>query len=334
MAFNLKGRSLLTLLDYTPREIEYLLQLSYNLKQAKYAGTEQKILTGKNVVLLFQKDSTRTRSAFEVAAMDLGMGVTYVGPSGSQMGKKESIADTARVLGRMYDGIEFRGYKQSDVETLAKYSNVPVWNGLTDLYHPTQMLADIMTLKEEKNWGNLKGLKFTYFGDGRFNMANSYMIICAKLGINFVLCAPKDLWPNKEIANQCQKIAKENGCSIEITEDYKNAAKDADAIATDVWVSMGEDQSLWGQRIKDLMPYQVTMEKIKQAKSDVIFLHCLPSFHDANTDIAQGIINQFGGTGELEVTNEVFESKYSRVFEEAENRMHTIKAIMLASLRG
>ncbi|AHF57326.1 MULTISPECIES: ornithine carbamoyltransferase [Spiroplasma] len=333
MAVNLKGRSFLTLLDFTPREINYLLDLSRMLKEAKYAGTEQQPLKGKNVVLLFQKDSTRTRCAFEVAAADLGMNAVYLGPSGSQMGKKESIEDTAKVLGRMFDGIEFRGYKQSDVEDLAKYSGVPVWNGLTDLYHPTQMLADVLTIQEVKG-PNVKGIKFVYFGDSRFNMANSYMIISAKLGMHFTACAPKDLWPDAKLLKQCQDIAKENGGSITLTEDHKTAAKDADVIATDVWVSMGEDKSVWKQRIADLTPYQVNMEKIKQAKEDVIFLHCLPSFHDENTDTAQDIIKEFGGNGELEVTNEVFTSKYSKVFEEAENRLHTIKAIMLATLRG
>lgn len=334
MAVNLKGRSFLTLLDFTQREIYYLLDLARQLKEAKYAGTEQKPLAGKSVALLFAKDSTRTRCAFEVGAFDLGMHHVYLGPSGSQMGKKESIEDTAKVLGRMFDGIQFRGFKQTDVEALAKYSGVPVWNGLTDEFHPTQMLADILTLQEEKGQRNMKGLKFVYFGDSRFNMANSYMVVSAKLGMHFVACAPKDLWPNAELLKKVQAIAKEHGGSITLTEDHKTAAKDADAIATDVWVSMGEDPAVWGKRIKDLTPYQVTMEKMKQAKEDAIFLHCLPSFHDGNTDTAQQVIKQFGGTGELEVTDEVFQSKYSRVFEEAENRLHTIKAVMLATIRG
>ncbi|AGM24757.1 ornithine carbamoyltransferase [Spiroplasma chrysopicola] len=334
MAVNLKGRSFLKLLDFTPREIYYLLDLSKQLKEAKYAGVEQKPLAGKSVALLFQKDSTRTRCAFEVGAFDLGMHPVYLGPSGSQMGKKESIEDTAKVLGRMFDGIQFRGYKQADVEDLAKYSGVPVWNGLTDEFHPTQMLADIMTIQEAKGIRNVKGLKFVYFGDSRFNMANSYMVVCAKLGMHFVGCAPKDLWPNEKLLKECQTIAKENGGSIVMTDDPKRAAIDADAIATDVWVSMGEDPAVWGQRIKDLTPYQVTMDKIKQGKEDVIFLHCLPSFHDDKTDTAKDVIKQFGGTGELEVTDEVFNSHYSHVFEEAENRLHTIKAVMLATVRG
>ncbi|WP_342252691.1 ornithine carbamoyltransferase [Spiroplasma endosymbiont of Amphibalanus improvisus] len=333
MAVNLKGKSFLTIKDFTPEEIMYLLDLSKKLKKEKREGKQHRHLEGKNVVLLFQKDSTRTRCAFEVGAMDLGMGTVYLGPSGSQMGKKESIADTASVLGGMFDGIEFRGYKQSDVELLAKHSGVPVWNGLTDLYHPTQMLADILTIQEHKG-RDLKGIKFVYFGDSRFNMANSYMIISAKLGINYVGCAPKDLWPNIELLKECQELAKKNGGSITMTDDPKTAAIDADAIATDVWVSMGEDKSVWKQRIKDLTPYQVNMEKIKQAKDDVIFLHCLPSFHDDKTDMAQDIIKQFGGNGELEVTDEVFASKYSKVFDEAENRLHTIKAVMLATMKG
>ncbi|AKU79303.1 ornithine carbamoyltransferase [Spiroplasma turonicum] len=334
MAINLKGRSFLKLLDFTQREIYYLLDLSKQLKEAKYAGTEQKPLTGKSVALLFQKDSTRTRCAFDVGAFELGMHPVYLGPSGSQMGKKESIEDTAKVLGRMFDGIQFRGFKQQDVELLAKYSGVPVWNGLTDQWHPTQMLADIMTIQEAKDIRNMDGIKLVYFGDSRFNMANSYMVVCAKLGMHFVGCAPKELWPDEELLINCQEIAKENGGSITMTTDYKTAAIDADAIATDVWVSMGEDSSVWGNRIKELTPYQVNMEKMRQGKKEVIFLHCLPSFHDDQTEVAKSVIKDFGGNGELEVTNEVFNSSYSKVFEEAENRLHTIKAVMLATIRG
>ncbi|ASP28446.1 ornithine carbamoyltransferase [Spiroplasma corruscae] len=334
MAINLKGRNFLKLLDFSQREIYYLLDLSKQLKEAKYTGTERKQLEGKTVALIFQKDSTRTRCAFEVGAADLGMNSVYLGPSGSQFGKKESVEDSAKVLGRMFDGIQFRGFKQSDVENLAKYSGVPVWNGLTDEWHPTQMLADIMTIQEAKGIKKVQGIKLVYFGDCRFNMANSYMVVCAKLGMNFIGCAPKNLWPNDDLLKQCKEIAKLNGGSIEMTIDHTLAAYDADVIATDVWVSMGEDSKMWGSRIKELKNYQVNMEKIKQAKDDVIFLHCLPSFHDDKTEVAQEVIKNFGGNGELEVTDEVFNSKYSYVFEEAENRLHTIKAVMLATIRG
>ncbi len=332
MIVSLKGKHFLTLLDYSKTEIEYLLDLSLTLKKGKQQGVDQKVLSGKTVVLLFQKDSTRTRCAFEVAAYDLGMHCTYLGPVGSQMGKKESIADTAQVLSGMYDGIQFRGYGHRDIETLAEHATVPVWNGLTDLYHPTQMLADLLTVQEHKG-KNVAGLKMVYFGDARFNMCNSYMIICAKLGMNFVACAPQSLWPNSSLVTECQTIAKQHGGSITLTDDYHMAAHEADVIVTDVWVSMGEDPQVWAERIKVLTPYQVDMVKIQQAKPDVIFLHCLPSFHNDQTDIAQDIIKQFGGNGALEVTDEVFQSTHSKVFQEAENRLHTIKAVMLATLK-
>ncbi|WP_308149630.1 ornithine carbamoyltransferase [Spiroplasma sp. AdecLV25b] len=333
MNISLKGRSFLTLLDFTPEEIYYLLDLSAKCKLEKQQRTEKQPLKGYSVALLFEKDSTRTRSAFEVAAYDLGMHCTYFGPTGSQMGVKESIVDTAKVLGRIYNGIQFRGFKQTDVENLAKNAGVPVWNGLTDLYHPTQMLADVLTMQEFKKKKNIKGIKFVYFGDARFNMANSYMIISAKLGMDLVICTTKDLFPDSQLLQQCQDIAKIHGGSITLTQDYQTASIDADVIATDVWVSMGEDKTVWKQRIKDLTPYQVNMAKIKIAKPDVIFLHCLPSFHDGNTKTAQDIIKQFGGTGELEVNDEVFQSDYCKAFQEAENRLHTIKAVMLATLK-
>ncbi|ATZ18462.1 ornithine carbamoyltransferase [Williamsoniiplasma somnilux] len=329
MAVNLKGKSFLKLLDFSPREIRYLLDLARDLKRAKYAGNEAKMMEGKNVVLLFQKDSTRTRCAFEVGALDQGAHVTYLGPSGSQFGKKESVADTARVLGRMYDGIEFRGYKQSDVEALAKYSGVPVWNGLTDEWHPTQILADLLTIEECK--GKLKGLKFVFAGDARNNMGNSLMVGCAKMGMHFAAAAPKELWPDAELISKCKELAKDSGGSVEMIDDMAKACKDADVIYTDVWVSMGEAPEAWEKRIKALKPFQVDMKAIKVAKSDVIFMHCLPAFHDLNTEVAQDIHKKFG-LSEMEVTNEVFESKHSIVFEEAENRLHTIKAVMVATI--
>ncbi|WP_338969464.1 ornithine carbamoyltransferase [Spiroplasma endosymbiont of Labia minor] len=329
MAVNLKGRSLRTLLDFSPREINYLLDLARDLKRAKYAGNEAKNLKGKNIVLLFQKDSTRTRCAFEVAALDQGAHVTYLGPSGSQMGKKESIKDTARVLGRMYDGIEFRGYKQNDVEELIKYAGVPVFNGLTDQYHPTQILADFMTIIEQKK--SLKGRKLVFFGDAKNNMGNSLMIGAAKMGMHFVGCAPKELWPDQNLINQCKTIAKETGAIIECEEDPMKASKDADVLYTDVWVSMGEPDEVWAQRIKLLTPYQINMKLIKNAKEDVSFMHCLPAFHDLETTTGQEIHDKFG-LSEMEVTNEVFESKHSIVFEEAENRLHSIKAIMVSMI--
>ncbi|WFQ93794.1 ornithine carbamoyltransferase [Mycoplasma feriruminatoris] len=329
MALNLKGKSFLKLLDFSPREIRYLLDLSRDLKRAKYTGNEVQTMQGKNVVLLFQKDSTRTRCAFEVAALDQGAHVTYLGPSGSQFGKKESVADTARVLGRMYDAIEFRGFDQAVVEDLAKYSGVPVYNGLTNEFHPTQILADFLTIEEYK--GNLKGLKFVFAGDARNNMGNSLMVGCAKMGMHFVGAAPKQLWPNEDLINQCKEIAKETNATITFTEDMKQACTDADVIYTDVWVSMGEPAEVWESRINLLKPYQVNMDAIKVAKSDVIFMHCLPAFHDLNTEVAQQIYEKFN-LPEMEVTNEVFESKHSVVFEEAENRLHTIKAVMVATI--
>ncbi|AGJ90786.1 ornithine carbamoyltransferase [Mycoplasma putrefaciens] len=329
MALNLKGRSLLTLLDFTPREIRYLLDLSKDLKKAKYTGNEIKTMQGKNVVLLFQKDSTRTRCAFEVAALDQGAHVTYLGPSGSQFNKKESVADSARVLGRMYDAIQFRGFDQKIVEKLARHSGVPVYNGLTDQFHPTQVLADFLTIEEYKD--NLKGLKFVFAGDARNNVSNSLMIGCAKMGMHFVAAAPKELWPTQELVAQCKEIAKETGATINLVDDMKVACKDADVIYTDVWVSMGESEEVWESRIKLLKPYQVNIDAIKVAKQDVIFMHCLPAFHDLNTEVSQEIYKKFG-LREMEVTDEVFESKHSVVFEEAENRLHTIKAIMVATI--
>ncbi len=335
---NLKTRSFITLLDYTPEEINYIIDLSAKLKTEKYEGVAHKHLTDKNIVLLFQKDSTRTRCAFEVGALDLGMGVTFLGPSGSQMNKKESVKDTARVLGRMYDGIEFRGFKQKDVEELAKYSGVPVWNGLTDKYHPTQILADFLTIKEK--FGYLKGINFTFIGDSRNNMGNSLMIGSAKLGLNFTAVAPKELWPEQELIDTCLEIAKSTGATIKFTEDKFEGTKDADVIYTDVWVSMGEPKEVWNTRIKQLNNYQVDMELMKNAKSTAIFMHCLPAFHDQETEVGATISEEFGEkypkvkNGEMEVTDEVIESNYSVVFQEAENRMHTIKAIMLATLGG
>ncbi|ATZ16951.1 ornithine carbamoyltransferase [Williamsoniiplasma luminosum] len=329
MAVNLKGRSFIKLLDFTPREIRYLLDLSRDLKRAKYAGTEQKMMEGKNVVLLFQKDSTRTRCAFEVGALDQGAHVTYLGPSGSQFGKKESVEDSAKVLGRMYDAIQFRGYKQTDVEALAKYSGVPVYNGLTDEFHPTQILADFLTVEE--HLGNLKGRKLVFAGDARNNMGNSLMVGAAKMGMHFVAAAPKDLWPDSKLVETCKEIAKETGAKIEMMDDMLKACKDADVIYTDVWVSMGEPAEVWAKRVKELKPFQVNMNAIKVAKPEVLFMHCLPAFHDLNTEVAQDIHKQFGLT-EMEVTDEVFNSKHSVVFEEAENRLHTIKAVMVATI--
>ena len=326
---NFYGRDFLKLIDYTPEEIEHLIKLAILFKQKKKEGKNHAYLRGKNVVLLFEKDSTRTRCAFEVGAMDLGMGVTYLGPTGSQMGKKESIEDTARVLSRMYDGIEYRGFEQDIVEELAKYSKVPVWNGLTNEFHPTQMLADIMTVKE--HFGEIRGKKLVFLGDGRNNVANSLMVVCSKLGINFVCCSPNKLFPRKDLINQCEEFAKKYNSTVEFIEDPKEAVKNADVLYTDVWVSMGEDASIWEERIKLLKPYQVNKELMSLANSDAIFLHCLPSFHDLKTTIGKEIHEKFG-LKEMEVTNEVFESKQSKVFDEAENRLHTIKAIMFATL--
>lgn len=326
---DLYGKNLLTLKDYTEEEITYLLDLSEELKDKKKKGIPTKVLEGKNVVLIFEKDSTRTRCAFEVAASDLGMHSTYLGPTGSQMGKKESIKDTARVLGRMFDGIEYRGYGQEIVEALAKYSQVTVWNGLTNEYHPTQVLADLMTIREIK--GHLKGLKMAYFGDARYNMGNSLMIGASKMGMNFYAVAPKALWPTECLVNECKVYAKESGASVTLTEDIDEGIKDADVILTDVWVSMGEADSVWQERINLLKPYQVNSALMLKAKKDAIFLHCLPSFHNLETKIGKEVYDKFGLNG-LEVTEEVFEGKQSFVFEEAENRLHTIKAVMYATM--
>ena len=326
---NFYGRDFLKLLDYTEEEILYLIELAMEFKRLKKLGKKHDKLKGKNVVLLFEKDSTRTRCAFEVGAMDLGMGVTYLGPTGSQMGKKESIADTARVLARMYDGIEYRGFSQDVVEELAKYSSVPVWNGLTDEFHPTQMLADIMTMFEE--FGEVKDRKLVFFGDARNNVGNSLMVVCSKLGIDFCCCAPKELFPNKNLVKKCREFADAHGSEILLTEDPEEGMANASAVYTDVWVSMGEPESLWKERIQLLSPYRVTKELMKKANPDAIFLHCLPSFHDTNTTIGKDIHEKFGIT-EMEVSDEVFESKQSRVMDEAENRLHTIKAIMYATM--
>lgn len=326
---NLYGRDFLTLLDYSKEEILHLLELAKEFKRMKHEGIEHKYLNGKNIVILFEKDSTRTRCSFEVAGYDLGMGVTYLGPTGSQMGKKESIKDTARVLSRMYDGIEYRGFSQRIVDILAKYSDVPVWNGLTDSFHPTQMLADIMTAEE--HFGDLSGKRLVFCGDARNNVGNSLMVICSKLGINFTCCAPKELWPEEELTEKCKELAKENRSSIKMTEDIMEGTKGAHIIYTDVWVSMGESEEKWAERIKLLHPYQVNMKIMKNADPNAIFLHCLPSFHDLNTTIGKDIYKKFG-LKEMEVTDEVFESNHSKVFEEAENRMHTIKAVIYATM--
>lgn len=326
----IKQDHLLTLLDYSPEEILELIELSKELKQQKREGIPHRYLEGKNVVLLFEKDSTRTRCAFEVAAADLGMNAVYIGSSGSQMGKKESIKDTARVLGRMFDGIEYRGFEQKTVECLAEYSGVPVWNGLTNEYHPTQMLADFLTMQEYK--GKLKGLKFAYFGDGRYNMGNSYLVTSAKLGLDYRMVGPKALWPNEELIKRCLAIAKQTGAKITFTESVEEGAKDCDVIATDVWVSMGESDSAWAERIDLLKPYQVNKEVMALAKPDAIFIHCLPSFHNLETKVGMEVYQKFGLNG-LEVTEDVFEGPQSVVFEEAENRLHTIKAVMLATMK-
>ena len=329
MAVNLRGKSYLKLLDFTPAEIRYLLDLSKDFKSMKRSGVPHKYLDGKNIVLLFEKTSTRTRCSFEVAGRDLGMGVTYLDPGSSQMGKKESIPDTARVLGRMYDGIEYRGYSQQLVEELAKYSGVPVWNGLTDQFHPTQMLADLLTIEEKL--GRLKGINFTYMGDARNNMGNSLMVACAKMGLNFTACAPKALFPAQELVDTCRAIAAENGCTVTLTEDVKEGTANADVIYTDIWVSMGEPEGVWAERISLLAPYQVNAAVMANARDTAIFMHCLPSFHDTRTTIGAEIAKKFG-ISKMEVTDEVFESKQSVVFDEAENRMHTIKAVMYATL--
>ena len=329
MAVNLRGKNYLKLLDFTPAEIRYLLDLSKDFKSMKRSGVPHKYLDGKNIVLLFEKTSTRTRCSFEVAGRDLGMGVTYLDPGSSQMGKKESIPDTARVLGRMYDGIEYRGYSQQLVEELAKYSGVPVWNGLTDQFHPTQMLADLLTIEEKL--GRLKGVNFTYMGDARNNMGNSLMVACAKMGLNFTACAPKALFPAQELVDTCRAIAAENGCTVTLTEDVKEGTANADVIYTDIWVSMGEPEGVWAERISLLTPYQVNAAVMKNARDTAIFMHCLPSFHDTRTTIGADIAKKFG-IPEMEVTDEMFEGRQSVVFDEAENRMHTIKAVMYATL--
>lgn len=326
---DLKGRDFLKLLDFTPEEIMYLLDLAADLKDKKKKGIPVDTLRGRNVALIFEKTSTRTRCAFEVAARDLGMGVTYLDPSGSQIGKKESIADTARVLAGMFEGIEYRGYGQEIVEELAKYSKVPVFNGLTNEFHPTQMLADCLTIIE--NFGHLKGIKLAYLGDARYNTGNSLMVVCAKMGMHFVACAPKKYFPGEELVEQCKKIAAENGGSITLTEDVMEGTKGADVISTDVWVSMGEPDEIWAERIKDLSPYQVNAKIMKNAGEKAVFMHCLPAFHDLKTKIGAEISEKFG-ISEMEVTDEVFESAQSVVFQEAENRMHTIKAVMAAMI--
>ncbi len=330
MDINLSGRDFLKLLDYSKEEILYLLGLAKVLKEKKKNHESHEYLKGKNVVLLFEKDSTRTRCAFEVGAMDLGMGVTYLGPTGSQMGKKESIADTAQVLSRMYDGIEYRGFEQTVVEELAKNSTVPVWNGLTNEFHPTQMLADMLTVKE--NFGDLHGRKLVFLGDARNNVACSLMVVCAKLGIHFACCAPKELFPPEALVETCKEIASKEGSTIVLTENALEGVANADVIYTDVWVSMGEDASLWAKRIELLKPYQVNKEIMSHAKENAIFLHCLPSFHDTNTQIGKEIYEKFG-ISEMEVTDEVFNSSSSKVMDQAENRLHTIKAVMYATLK-
>lgn len=330
MGVNVRERSFLTLLDYTPEEINYLLDLASEFKRMKHNGVEHKWLTDKQVVLLFEKTSTRTRCAFEVAARDLGMGVTFLDPGSSQMGRKESLADTAKVLGRMYDGIEYRGFQQSVVEDLARFSGVPVWNGLTDDFHPTQMLADMMTAREE--FGDLRGRKLTFFGDARNNVANSLMVACAKLGMRFCACGPKERMPAEDLVKKCRAVAAETGGALEFTEDTARGAWDCDIVYTDIWLSMGEPDELWEKRIRLLLPYQVNKERMAMAKPTAIFLHCLPSFHDRGTTIGESIYEKFG-LDAMEVTDDVFLGKQARQFQEAENRMHTIKAVMYATLK-
>lgn len=326
---NLKGRDFLKLLDFSSEEILGLIDLAADLKAKKKAGVAHRYCEGKNVALIFEKTSTRTRCSFEVAAYDLGMGATYLDPTGSQIGKKESIADTARVLSGIYDGIEYRGYGQEIVEELAKYSSVPVWNGLTNEFHPTQILADMLTIRER--FGRLKGLKFVYMGDARYNMGNSLMVGCAKLGLHFVACAPEKYFPDKKLVETCKALAEENGGSVTLESDVEKAVAGANVIYTDVWVSMGEPDGVWAERIADLTPYRVTMSVMNMASPDAVFMHCLPAFHDLGTTVGKQIHEKFGIT-EMEVTDEVFESERSIVFQEAENRMHTIKAVMAATL--
>ena len=329
MGVNIRGRSFLTLLDYTPEEINYLLDLAAEFKQLKRAGVQHRWLQGKQVVLLFEKTSTRTRCAFEVGARDLGMGVTFLDPGSSQMGKKESLADTAKVLGRMYDGIEYRGFRQSVVEDLARFSGVPVWNGLTDDFHPTQMLADMLTAREE--FGTLRGRKLTFFGDARNNVANSLMVVCSKLGMRFCACGPKERMPGEELVKKCRAVAGQTGAELEFTEDITRGTEDCDIVYTDIWLSMGEPEELWKQRIELLEPYQVNAALMAMAKPTAIFLHCLPSFHDRETTIGESIYEKYGLSA-MEVTDDVFLGKQARQFQEAENRMHTIKAVMYATL--
>ena len=328
---DLKGRNFLTLKDFTPEEIGYFLQLSKELKEKKKNGISHRMHEGKNIALIFEKTSTRTRCSFEVAAHDLGMGVTYLDPQGSQIGKKESIADTARVLGRMFDGIEYRGFGQKIVEELAEYAGVPVWNGLTNEYHPTQMLADLLTIQEK--FGELKGIKLVYMGDARYNMGNSLMIACTKMGMHFTACAPKEYFPNAELVAQCEEYAKASGGSITLTESVEEGTKDADVLYTDVWVSMGEPDVVWADRIAALSPYQVNEALMKNAAPNAVFMHCLPAYHDKNTAIGKEKCEKFDRDA-MEVSNDVFESAQSVVFEEAENRMHTIKAVLAAMIGG
>lgn len=329
MSINLKGKNFLKILDFSTEELEYLLDLAADLKAKKKAGIPVDTFRGKNIALIFEKTSTRTRCAFEVAASDLGMGSTYLDPSGSQIGKKESIADTARVLGRMFDGIEYRGFGQEIVEELAEYAGVPVWNGLTNESHPTQILADFLTIRE--HLGKLKGVNFVYMGDARYNMGNSLMVGCAKMGMNFTACAPKEYFPDAKLVAECKKIAEANGSTVTLTDNVTEGTKNADVIYTDVWVSMGEPDEVWASRIKELSPYQVNKAVMDNAGEKAIFMHCLPAFHDLNTKIGKEMGEKFGIT-EMEVTNEVFESPQSVVFDEAENRMHTIKAVLAATL--
>lgn len=329
MEINLKGRNFLKILDFTPEEITYILDVAADFKEKKKKGIPVDFLRGKNAALIFEKTSTRTRCSFEVAAHDLGMGTTYLDPAGSQIGKKESIADTARVLGRMYEGIEYRGFEQKIVEELAEYAGVPVWNGLTNEFHPTQMLADLLTIRE--HFGHLQGIKLTYMGDARYNMGNSLMAACAKMGMHFTACTAKAYFPEKDLVAECEKIAAQTGGSIRLTEDVEEGTKNVDVIYTDVWVSMGEPDEVWTSRIHDLMPYQVNRRAMENAGENAVFMHCLPAFHDLNTKIGKEISEKFG-IAEMEVTDEVFESAQSIVFDEAENRMHTIKAVMAVTI--
>ena len=326
---NLKGRDFLKLLDYTSEEVEYLINLAADLKKKKKNGIPHDTLKGKNIALIFEKTSTRTRCSFEVAARDLGMGVTYLDPNASQIGRKESIADTARVLSSIYDGIEYRGYGQEIVEELAKYSKVPVWNGLTNEFHPTQILADFLTIKEK--FGKLKGINFVYMGDARYNMGNSLMVGCAIMGLNFTACAPEKYFPDSALVYECKKLAKQSGATLKFEVDPKKATKNADVIYTDVWVSMGEPELVWAERINELSPYQVNAELMKNAGDNAIFMHCLPAYHDKKTEIGKRMCEKFNRSA-MEVTDDVFESEQSVVFQEAENRMHTIKAVMYATL--